>query len=139
METAIVLFTRDLRTRDHPALAAAAADAERVVPLFVVDDHIGAAHATSANRAKFLVECLVDLREQLRSFGGDLIVRHGDPARVAVEIARDCGAGAIHLSDDVSAFAARRRSPLPAAWRTPACWTLRPPAALDRGSPLRSC
>ena len=37
MRTAIMLFTRDLRLHDNPALAAACAAAERVVPLFVFD------------------------------------------------------------------------------------------------------
>jgi deoxyribodipyrimidine photo-lyase len=37
METAIVLFTRDLRVRDNPALATACARARQVVPLFVFD------------------------------------------------------------------------------------------------------
>ena len=34
----VVLFTRDLRVHDHPALAAAAERAEHVLPLFVLDD-----------------------------------------------------------------------------------------------------
>jgi deoxyribodipyrimidine photo-lyase len=107
VEAAILLFTRDLRTRDNPALAAAAG-AERVVPLFVVDDHLGSAHASSANRARFLVECLADLRESLRSSGADLVVRRGDPVREAIALARSCNARAIHLSNDVSAFATQR-------------------------------
>ena len=37
MRTAVVLFTRDLRAHDHPALAAATRDCDRVVPLFVLD------------------------------------------------------------------------------------------------------
>src|ERR1700684_698001 len=37
MDTAIVLFTRDLRTHDNPALAAACDRARAVVPLFVLD------------------------------------------------------------------------------------------------------
>ena len=37
MDVAIVLFTRDLRVRDNPALALACARARQVVPLFVVD------------------------------------------------------------------------------------------------------
>ncbi|MFZ0165488.1 MAG: deoxyribodipyrimidine photo-lyase, partial [Trebonia sp.] len=37
MDTAIVLFTRDLRLHDNPALAGACAHARQVVPLFVVD------------------------------------------------------------------------------------------------------
>lgn len=31
--TAVVLFTRDLRVHDHPALAAARSECDRVVPL----------------------------------------------------------------------------------------------------------
>jgi deoxyribodipyrimidine photo-lyase len=108
MDAAIVLFTRDLRLHDNPALAAAASGAERVVPMFVVDDRLGDAHATSPNRARFLVECLADLRDGLRKIGADLVVRRGDPVTAALEVARECGAGAIHLSDDVSAFATRR-------------------------------
>ena len=38
--TTVVLFTRDLRVHDHPALAEAAAISERVVPLFVLDDSL---------------------------------------------------------------------------------------------------
>lgn len=37
VRAAVVLCTRDLRVHDHPALAAAVAAAERVVPLFVFD------------------------------------------------------------------------------------------------------
>jgi deoxyribodipyrimidine photolyase len=37
METAIVVFTRDLRLHDNPALHQACTRARQVVPLFVVD------------------------------------------------------------------------------------------------------
>jgi deoxyribodipyrimidine photo-lyase len=40
MDTIVVLFTRDLRVADNPALAAACREADRVVPLFVLDDRI---------------------------------------------------------------------------------------------------
>ena len=43
---AVVVFTRDLRVDDHPALADAARDAEHVVPLFVFDDAILAVAST---------------------------------------------------------------------------------------------
>jgi deoxyribodipyrimidine photolyase len=36
MDVAIVVFTRDLRVHDNPALATAVARARQVVPLFVV-------------------------------------------------------------------------------------------------------
>jgi deoxyribodipyrimidine photo-lyase len=37
MKRALVLFTRDLRVRDQPALASAAREAEQIVPAFVLD------------------------------------------------------------------------------------------------------
>ena len=42
MDTAIVVFTRDLRLHDNPALHQACARARQVVPLFVVDPAIAA-------------------------------------------------------------------------------------------------
>ena len=42
MRCAVVLFTRDLRVHDNPALAAAAREAERVLPLFVLDERCSA-------------------------------------------------------------------------------------------------
>ena len=42
METAIVVFTRDLRLHDNPALHQACGAARRVVPLFVLDPAIAA-------------------------------------------------------------------------------------------------
>jgi deoxyribodipyrimidine photo-lyase len=41
MDTAIVIFTRDLRLHDNPALHQACARARQVVPLFVVDPALG--------------------------------------------------------------------------------------------------
>ena len=74
--TSVVVFTRDLRVRDHPALVAAAA-ADRVVPLFVLDDVVVGAHS-SVNRTAFLLDCLVDLRSNLQDLGADLVLRRGD-------------------------------------------------------------
>ena len=50
MDTAIVVFTRDLRLHDNPALHQAYIRARQVVPLFVVDPALG---TRSANRARF--------------------------------------------------------------------------------------
>ncbi|GII01326.1 cryptochrome/photolyase family protein [Planobispora takensis] len=103
MDTVIVLFNRDLRVHDHPALAAACAGARRVVPLFVVDPAL-----TGSPRGGFLVECLADLRDSLRRRGGDLAVRRGDPVTETVRLARELSARAVYVSADVSAFARAR-------------------------------
>ena len=106
--TTVVLFTRDLRVHDHPALAEAAAVSERVVPLFVLDESLLASDYARPNRVQFLLESLADLDASLRALGGRLVVRRGDPAREAVAVARAAGAQAVFTSADVSAFARRR-------------------------------
>ena len=108
--TSVVVFTRDLRVRDHPALVAAAA-AERVVPLFVLDDAVLAAHS-SVNRTAFLLDCLADLRDQLQGLGADLVVRRGSWQQVVLDVAVTSGAGHVHLSADVSGLAQRRDAAL---------------------------
>ncbi len=108
MSTAVLLFTRDLRVHDHPALRAAAAGADAVVPLFVLDEAVLGSSFTAPNRAGFLLESLAALRTSLRSRGGDLVVRRGDVAEVVARIADAVDATTLHLSADVSAYAARR-------------------------------
>jgi deoxyribodipyrimidine photo-lyase len=107
MRTALMLFTRDLRVHDNPALRAAASEAERIVPLFVLDDRLLAGFG-APNRLKFLFESLADLRESLRRRGAPLVIRRGDTVAQAVGLAREVSAEAVFMSADVSAFAARR-------------------------------
>src|SRR4029079_11534039 len=98
---AVVVFTRDLRVDDHPALARAAREAEHVVPLFVLDDAILRSAYNAPNRTGFLLESLHDLDDALRSLGGALVVRRGDWVDEVCAVARDAGANAVHASDDV--------------------------------------
>ncbi|HET9199062.1 MAG TPA: deoxyribodipyrimidine photo-lyase, partial [Solirubrobacterales bacterium] len=109
--TAVVLFNRDLRVTDHPALSAAA-KAERTVPLFVFDATLLGSRFAAPNRVAFMLEALRDLDERLRRAGGRLFLRQGDPVREAIAVARECGAGAIHVSADWSAYARAREERL---------------------------
>lgn len=111
IETAVALFNRDLRVHDHPALAAAA-KAERAVPLFVFDERLLGSRFAAANRVAFMLEALRDLDEALRRAGGRLFVRRGDPVREAIAVARECGATALHVSADWSAYARAREKRL---------------------------
>ncbi len=105
MRTAVVLFTRDLRVHDNPALATACANAERVVPLYVLDPKL---QTVSANRVRFLHQALADLRGTLRGLGGDLVVRQGDPVAETIRLATAVGAEGIAMAADVSRYARRR-------------------------------
>jgi deoxyribodipyrimidine photo-lyase len=111
MAAIVVLFTRDLRVHDNPALHTACATGQPVVPLFVVDPSI----PSSPNRDRFLVESLAGLRDSLRARGADLVVRHGDPVAEAVGLARDTAATGVALATDASGYAARRQRRLAAA------------------------
>ncbi|MFG1903723.1 cryptochrome/photolyase family protein [Micromonospora carbonacea] len=92
--TAIVLFTRDLRVHDHPALAAACSAFARVVPLFVLDP---ALTGRSPNRTRFLHQRLAALRDALRDRGGDLVIRHGDPVAETIRLRAECERHRLHL------------------------------------------
>jgi deoxyribodipyrimidine photo-lyase len=103
---AVCLFTRDLRVRDNPALAAAAA-VGTVIPLFVLDDAIPRSFR-APNRERFLLESLADLDRSLRALGTPLLVRTGDWAGVALATADEGDAREIHVARDVSGYAQRR-------------------------------
>ncbi len=105
MRTAVVLFTRDLRVHDNPALAATCANAERVVPLFVLDP---ALLSRSPNRDRFLHQSLADVRDGLRGLGADLVVRRGDPVAETIKVATDVGAEGVAVAADISRYATRR-------------------------------
>jgi deoxyribodipyrimidine photo-lyase len=106
--TALVWLRRDLRVHDHPALIAALAEHERVVPVFCLDDRLLHGRHASGPRTQFLLESLLDLDGSLRERGGGLVVRHGQPEHELVALARETGAHAVFFTRDVTPFARRR-------------------------------
>ena len=97
VRVAIVLFTRDLRLHDHPALACAAQSAHAVAPLFVLDPTVLRGFG-AANRVSFLLAALRDLRRELREVSKDV------PLYLAGAAADDDLAGraeAEHLDGDL--------------------------------------
>jgi deoxyribodipyrimidine photo-lyase len=106
-----MVFTRDLRVTDNPALAAAS-EADHMVPLFVLDEAILAADRTPVKRLGFLAESLADTDARLRERGGALVIRRGNWVRSVLDCARAAGAGEIHLAADVTGYASRRLAAL---------------------------
>lgn len=115
MKTAIVLFTRDLRIHDHPALAEAVATATHVAPAFVIDDQLLANGFARPNRLAFLLGSLRDLDGALARLGARLVVRRGHIVEETMRLARTTRANAIFASTDVSAYARSRERGLAAA------------------------
>ncbi|MEX1171374.1 MAG: deoxyribodipyrimidine photo-lyase [Chloroflexota bacterium] len=106
--TTISWFRRDLRVHDHPALVAASATADRLVPLYVIDPTLIHGRFVSPVRTWFLLESLGALRRSLRERDSDLVVRVGDPRQVVPAVAREVGAGAVHVSRDHAPYGRAR-------------------------------
>lgn len=100
--TVVLWFRRDLRLADHPAIAAAAADGARVVPLFVVDPAFA---RSGAPRQVFLRAALDALDNSIER---SLVYRHGDPATVVPALAAEVGAAAVYVTRDHGPYGRRR-------------------------------
>lgn len=112
MAAQIVWFRRDLRVRDHPALAAAEAAGE-VLPVFVVDpvfDGAGAARAAALRTALAALHASTD---------GALVVRSGRPEQVLPSLVDEAGADAVHVSGETTPYGRRRDRRVEAALDVP--------------------
>ncbi len=102
----LVWFRRDLRLDDNPAWAAATANHDEVVALFVLEPVL--LDAAGAKRRDQLLTHVAALDEELQGRGGRLTVRTG-PATDALPVAlEDAGASAVYVNADVSPFSVAR-------------------------------
>ncbi|MDQ6777946.1 MAG: deoxyribodipyrimidine photo-lyase, partial [Actinomycetota bacterium] len=107
-KTAIVWLRRDLRLHDNPALSAAAAEHDLVVPAFILDPRLLRGRFPSPARAAFLHGCLRELARGIRERGGGLVLRQGQPWLELPRLAREAHASSVHWADDVSPYARER-------------------------------
>nr|WP_293838040.1 DASH family cryptochrome [uncultured Arsenicibacter sp.] len=104
----IYWFRNDLRLHDNEGLNRALESADEILPVFVIDPRwfgrhpVLGFHKTGIYRAAFLLESLADLRQSLRSRGGELIIRTGNPAMILSELAEELDAEAIYASKEVT-------------------------------------
>lgn len=106
-KAAIVWFRNDLRIHDNEALSTANREALSVLPVYCFDPRdYGKSSSgfdkTGPFRATFLLECVANLRDNLRERGSDLVVRIGRPEEVLVELAKSIGADALYAHQEVS-------------------------------------
>ncbi len=106
--TALVWFRRDLRLHDNPALSAAQAEHEQLIPVFCLDERLLAGAHRSIPRTAFMHGCLRELNDDLRALGSRLIVRSARPEVALPQLAEETGADTVLAAADVSPFARRR-------------------------------
>ncbi|MFN3849455.1 MAG: DASH family cryptochrome [Spirosomataceae bacterium] len=106
MQNIIYWFRNDLRLHDNEGLVKAA-EAGKVTPVYIFDttnfkkNHIGL-NRTGYFRAKFLMESLTDLKQNLQKIGSDLVIRVGDPVEILYKMAMDLNTSAIYASKEVT-------------------------------------
>jgi len=115
--TALLWYRRDLRLNDHPALARAVREFDRVVAVFVFDDALLHGRFASTARTEFMLGCLRALDAQLRERGSGLVVRHGRPAEELVVLAGEACAQAVLWTSDVAPYARARDAQVTSALR----------------------
>ena len=104
----IYWFRNDLRLHDNEGFLKATQDADEVIPIFVFDTRqfneiapLGIPK-TGAFRAKFLLESVQNLRDNLRKKGSNLLVRLGKPEVILSEMARELGVSTIYTAKEAA-------------------------------------
>lgn len=88
--TILVWFRNDLRVHDNEILLEATRKADKVLPVYCFDPHYFPTDGTIKTgnfRARFLLESVADLRDNLRKLGGELLIAYGNPAEVIPQLA----------------------------------------------------
>ena len=102
-----MVFSRDLRVTDNPALVAAC-ESEKVGCLFVLDSRILASSTSSLKRVEFLHEALHDLCCSIEERGARLEIREGDWLKQVCRYLEETLPQHVHIADDHSSYAKNR-------------------------------
>ena len=108
MNRTLVWFRRDLRISDHEPLYRAARRGD-VIPVFVFDRALLLHPETGSGRVRFMLSCLASLDEDLRSRGGRLILREGNPVEVLPALVKETQADGIYSYIDFERIYGRVR------------------------------
>ena len=104
---ALVLFRRDLRLNDHPALSAAAQSGARIIPVYVLDDETPGNWRMGGASRWWLAQSLRSLRNNLERAGSRLILRRGETGRALRDLAQETGASAVYFTRGYEPFQRR--------------------------------
>lgn len=104
----VMWFRRDLRLNDHPALNDAIDSAfedgdKNVVALFNIDPKV---FDDAGNPLKAYQDA--SLKSLDESLNNNLLIRHGDPKKVIVEVAKAAKANTVHISEDFEPYGRKR-------------------------------
>ena len=113
---AVWWLKKDFRLSDNPALRAALASGETVLPLFVFEPAVLDGDETSGFHVAAWCEALDDLRQRLAAHGGDVLVMHGEATEVLDRVHRTVGIAEIHSHEEIGSDVTYTRDKAVAAW-----------------------
>jgi deoxyribodipyrimidine photo-lyase len=113
----LVWFRQDLRLADNPALVAAIATGQPVVPVYILDDATPGKWKIGGASRWWLHQSLYSLNADLKRLGSRLILRSG-PAAIAIpDLVDETGATGIYWNRCYEPFAQKRDTQLKEALR----------------------
>ena len=108
MSVIVHWFRRDLRVHDNTSLFRACRDAQRVLPVFLLDDHYASDPNVGPARFRFLRESLEELGASLARLGSRLVVRVGPASRTLPALVAEVGASAVYANFEIGPYPERR-------------------------------
>ncbi len=105
----IYWFRNDLRLHDNPSLHKALPTGHPIVPVFIYDDRWSSNFPEldfpriAEHRQAFLNETVLDLTEQIRKAGNQLLIFKGDPVSILQELYVKLDALAIYAQEEYAA------------------------------------
>lgn len=115
MAIQLVWYKRDLRVDDHAPLAQAVKTGD-CVGLYVYEPEITEAEDFDAAHLKFINESLFELRENLRTRGGELLLRTGEMTDVLDRLLQDVGVAKIWAHEETFNNVSYQRDRRVRAW-----------------------
>lgn len=103
----IYWFRNDLRLHDNEGFLKATQDADEILPIYVFDtrqfkDTSLGFPKTGLFRTKFLLECIYNLRQNLKQKGANLLIYKGKPETILKDLAREWQVEAIYASKEAT-------------------------------------
>ena|SRR6218665_1156526 len=108
MKTAIFWHRRDLRVNDNAGLYKALKSGLQVQPVFVFDTTILRFLPKNDQRVRFIHLKILELKENYRQYGSDLLVRIGDPREVIPALVKELDVNVVFTNRDYEPEAIQR-------------------------------
>lgn len=101
---------RDLRLNDNAALYHAHNSGKKVLPIFIFDTNILEELDTDDARVNFIYDSLLDIHQQLRTFGSSLKIYQGKPIEVWQQICDEFHIDTVYCNRDYEPYGINRDS-----------------------------